>query len=408
MIRILVADDNPRRHAKLREALTGLSNIPVDLDLVTSANEARQRLELVRYDLMVIDIVLPLRADDNPSEQHSLDLLTEITEYETGQKPGQIVGLTADPAIAGRVAPRFGSHLWTVIHYTENNDAWISQIVNCVKYIREGETRPQTTNYKTDLAVICALSDPEFKALTALSWEWSEPRPLDDVTFVRDGQFKAGGKSRSVIAACAPRMGMVASALIAGRLIQAARPRMLAMVGICAGVRGKTNLGDVILADPSWDWQSGKRARAGEGSLFAIAPHMLDVDATVRARFEQMRSQKTLFSSIADQWTTDAPAQLKLVIGPVASGSAVIADSSLVPEIQAQHREVCGVEMEAYGVYAAAAASPGPKPLVFSLKSVCDFADELKNDAHQAYAAYTSAQTLKLFAETYFGTFEGH
>ncbi len=26
------------------------------------------------------------------------------------------------------------------------------------------------------------------------------------------------------------------------------------MLGICAGVKGKTELGDVIVADPSWDW----------------------------------------------------------------------------------------------------------------------------------------------------------
>lgn len=407
MIKLLVADDNPRRHQKLREALGSISDaVPFELDVVTSANEARQRLERIHYDLMIIDIILPLRPEDEPNEQHSLDLLTELTEYETHRKPNLIVGLTADPELAGRVAPRFDAHLWTVIRYADDNDAWVTQVLNCVRYIHDASARPRAPDFQCDLAIVCALPDPEFRAVLDLPWQWSAPRPLDDVTFVRDGVFEAGGRRRSVMVTCAPRMGMVASALLAGRLIQTARPRILAMVGICAGIRGKTNLGDVLLADPSWDWQSGKRARADEGSLFAIAPHMLDVDATVRARFEQMRSQRALFSAISDAWPRPAPAQLKLVIGPVASGSAVIADSTLVPEIQFQHREVCGVEMEGYGVYAAAAACPGPKPLVFSLKSVCDFADELKDDAHQAYAAYTSAQTLKMFAETYVGSFE--
>lgn len=406
MIKVLVADDNPRRHQKLRHALGEIAGITVQLDVVTSANEARQSLAGQQYDLMVMDIILPLRAEDDPSEQHSLELLTELTEFDSQHKPNLIVGLTADPELAQRVAPRFEAHLWTVVRYSDDNDTWVAQIVNCVRYIHDLNVRPQRTGYQTDLVVLCALPEPEFRAVMDLPWNWSAPRPLDDVTFIREGSFQAGGQTRSVMAACAPRMGMVASALLAARLIMISRPRMLAMTGICAGIRGKANLGDVVLADPSWDWQSGKRARGDEGSLFAVAPHMLDVDATVRARFEQMRADRPLFSGIADAWPNPAPAQLKLVIGPVASGSAVIADSTLVPEIQSQHREACGVEMEAYGVYAAAAATPGPKPLVFSVKSVCDFADELKDDTHQAYAAYTSAQTLKHFVETYFSSLD--
>jgi nucleoside phosphorylase len=57
--------------------------------------------------------------------------------------------------------------------------------------------------------------------------------------------------------------------------------------------------------------------------------------------------------------------------------------------------------MEAYGVYLAAQECSLPRPTCFSLKSVVDFADGDKNDRYQKYAAYTSAQTLKHFIETY-------
>jgi len=70
--------------------------------------------------------------------------------------------------------------------------------------------------------------------------------------------------------------------------------------------------------------------------------------------------------------------------------------------VDTQQRKLLGVEMEVYGVYAAAAYSNRPKPAVFAMKAVCDFGDEKKDDAHQAYAAYTSANALKGFVEAYF------
>jgi nucleoside phosphorylase len=65
------------------------------------------------------------------------------------------------------------------------------------------------------------------------------------------------------------------------------------------------------------------------------------------------------------------------------------------------HRELIGVEMEIYGLYAAANNSSNPRPKVFALKSVCDFADSEKDDKAHKYAAYTSARVLEALMERY-------
>ena len=57
--------------------------------------------------------------------------------------------------------------------------------------------------------------------------------------------------------------------------------------------------------------------------------------------------------------------------------------------------------MECYGLFAAAFRAPIPRPTPIAFKSVCDFADPDKNDGDQAYAAYTSANALRVFFETY-------
>ncbi len=89
------------------------------------------------------------------------------------------------------------------------------------------------------------------------------------------------------------------------------------------------------------------------------------------------------------------------MLGPVASGSAVLADGNVVQEIKAQHQELIGIEMEIYGLYAAAYAASAPQPKVFAVKGVCDFADPDKGDDHQRYAAYASANVARLLIEKY-------
>jgi nucleoside phosphorylase len=95
-------------------------------------------------------------------------------------------------------------------------------------------------------------------------------------------------------------------------------------------------------------------------------------------------------------------AQLSLRTGAVASGSAVIADADVVSEIQRKDRSLIGIEMEVYGIYAAANYASFPRPTAFAMKSVCDFGTKIKNDEFQVYAAYTSARVFALFCERHF------
>ena len=61
-----------------------------------------------------------------------------------------------------------------------------------------------------------------------------------------------------------------------------------------------------------------------------------------------------------------------------------------------QNRSVVGLDMETYGVYAAAQAASIPIRAI-SLKAVCDKGDKEKNDKYQAYAARVSAAAVHRF-----------
>jgi nucleoside phosphorylase/CheY-like chemotaxis protein len=403
-LKILIADDNPRRYQKLMGVLADRGIDRQSVDVVTSANDARDRLDANRYDLFVLDILLPLRVEDEPDSRNALDLVNEVSEGAFAYRPGQMVGITADEKAAISASPVFADRLWTLVRYTDESDEWSQQIANCASYLNDRSGERSIEPSAVDVAIICALSDPELSAVLSLDWRWGAPRPIDEVTFVNDGVVESDSRKFTAVACATPRMGMVHAALLAAKVITTLRPRILIMGGICAGVPAKAAIGDVILFDPSWDWQSGKRLRESGATQFAAAPHQLPAPASVRAHMQQLAADNNALAGLVGKWRGARPAAPpRLRTGPVASGSAVLADGEVIAEIKEQHRELLGVEMEAYGIYAAAHWSGAPQPLAFALKAVCDFADEKKNDDYQGYAAFTSAGVIDLFVRRYAG-----
>lgn len=402
-MKILIVDDQSRRYEKLVDSFGRIGIDRKEIDIAISANDARDRLGSVRYDLLVLDILLPLWSEREPDVQYSIDLLVELHEGEEYYRPRHIIGISSDKEVAGRAFKIFQERTWTIVEYSHSTDDWMNKILNCVLYIKDKgkNNNPIESTHKIDLAIICALEKPELEEVLKLPWHWSAARPLDDIIFAHDGYFEIEGRRFSVCATSASRMGMVSTALRSAAVISLLRPRLIAMCGICAGVKGKVNIGDVILADPAWDFQSGKRVRDKGNVQFSVSPHHLCAPVLVRTHVEQIAREKEALRSIADQFTDPSSDQVRVVIGPLASGSAVLADGEVVNEIKSQHRELFGVEMEVYGMYAAAYSASSPRPLPFALKAVCDFADPDKNDKHQRYAAYTSANVLRLLMEKY-------
>jgi len=401
-MRVLVAEDNRQKVQRLVELLVQRCEIPRDaVDVVATIQDARARLKSQHYDLLVLDIVLPIRAEDEPSRKGAIEILEELSTRNSLRRPGRIIGLTAYDDALQEAAPYFASRVWTLIKYEFETDEWANQIANCVAYIQAQASQPRHPNFQTDVCIVAALPSVEMEAISRMGWSWTAPEPIDDTTFVRRTRFKSAGREFTAVAAVAPRMGMVAAALLSARLIECERPRYLVNAGICAGVENKANFGDIVLGDPCWDWQNGKHVASATEHRFAIAPDQLSVSNFVRARADQLRANIGLWSEVRARWPSPPDTELKLRIGPMASGSAVLADENLLETIVQQHRNLVAVEMEAYGVYAAAISARFPRPTVFALKSVCDFANGDKDDQWQAYAAYTSASAVRIFFETY-------
>jgi nucleoside phosphorylase len=102
-------------------------------------------------------------------------------------------------------------------------------------------------------------------------------------------------------------MGGIATANAAAPLVHEYRPRCLAMCGVCAGQRGKTALGDVIIADRLWTYDTGSTvlerddATGQDVARFKADPFQYQLSAVWRQRAESFRPDK------GAQWLTQRP-----------------------------------------------------------------------------------------------------
>lgn len=250
--------------------------------------------------------------------------------------------------------------------------------------------------FKSDIGIICALEFPELAAvITALGGEgaWEEVGDTRLTHVYREATMTttAGAKLR-VIATTSTSMGLTAAAIATTHLVLQFRPRLVAMIGIAAGTRsGGKQFGDVLVADPTVDYNSGKVVFEGGIREFQPDPYPIGLNPRLRSVLQKYRSH-AVFNEIRKRWGGATPSSPnRLHVGPVGAADQVIDDETRITEIRKNWRKLIGVEMETYGVYRAVNEAPEPKPRVVSFKAVCDFAAE-KSDSWQEFAAFTAAE----------------
>jgi nucleoside phosphorylase/CheY-like chemotaxis protein len=398
VISVLVVEDDNVKFGRIHNAL---EQVGVDSNAIKHAitsSQAMQELNAKEFDLLLLDMNLPRRLGEPPIRGGGVELLLDIHRDRSIRPPRYIVGLSAFEDVVVEFGERFADLLWTLVLYSENSNQWIAQIGAKIAYIQAAKGSRNFTDGATfgiDLGIVCALEGVEFAAVRALPCGWQPLRLERDETRYISGTIQEDRTAFSVIAAAAPRMGMSASAVLTSKIIAQFRPRLIVMVGICAGRVEKTGLGDVIVADPCWDWGSGKIDSINDAPNFRPAPHQVEIDTDLGALLKEICTDVGMLAEIKSVARgTKPPNELKVHFGPLASGAAVVANSHVFNNLLQQHRNLLAIEMEAYGVVSACKGLGKPRPASLIMKAVCDFADKDKDDDFQEYAAHTSALLL--------------
>lgn len=397
-MKLLVVDD---AHAKVELVALAIASTKLDVCLSheTNATSARRRLREEEFDLLLIDLQLPDMAGATPNPKGGLEFFDVLLQDSQVVLPAEILFVTSEDCLIeqGRSeVERRGSALCAI---SASSTSWLDTLAGQIRLAaRRAERRLQSF----DFAVITALAS-ELDAVLKLDYGWEKMRLKGDPTLYHRGSFESDGVRRNVIAASALQKGMASSAALASKLVLKFRPKLLAMAGICAGVRGKVGLGDVIVGNPTWDWGSGKHAETESGSsVFRLAPKQSELSVGLATLCDEIARSSEFLRKVRAGWESRVPpGEFRGHVGPMASGASVIANASVGEEIAAQNKDLIAIEMEAFAVMVAAEYSTMAPMHSVAIKSVCDFADADKVNDWQPYAAYTSAS----FADELFKNF---
>lgn len=404
-MKVLVVEDNNEKYNRIHAVLEQAGLATGDITHAIAAAPAFEHLRLTQFDLMLLDVNIPRRLGQASHRGGGLELLRELGRETELRRPTYIVGLTAFEDVVAEFGSAFEEQLWSLVHYQESSDQWISQLLVKVNYIQAANRSRNFSDgqtYGCDLAIITALDTVEFDAVQRLHLGWEALRLQHDETRYLSGSISTATGTKSIIAAAAPRMGIAASAVLSAKVIHQFRPRYIAMVGICAGRPDKVSIGDLIIADPTWDWGSGKLITENGEPKFLPSPHQLDLDPDTAALLKNLGKDANLLNEVRHSTTGTKPkTELSAHVGPLVSGAAVVAHKPTFDSLLAQHRGILGVDMEVYAVAAAALGSAKPRPKFLVIKGVSDFADENKVDDFQQYAATASANFLIMAARQF-------
>lgn len=406
-MKILIVEDDVNKLRNIAAAIVEVEGIEFgDIESLTDATAAKRLLRNRSFDLLVLDLHLPDRIDLAPTPSGGVDFMRSLTSRQDFFVPTHVVAISGNSDALAAAVEDVGE-LWGVIRYDPTSTRWREQLQTRVRYAqaawrsmlgRPRETRP------CDVAILTALNE-ELDAILRLPLAWSQFKPDGDGTRYHEATVVTERGPMRLVAATASRMGMAASAAHASKMIDLYRPRYLVIAGVTGGVRGRVNLGDILIADPSYDWGSGKHEFVNGQKVFAPNPDQLRLNPDLRPELIKASKDQNLLSAIRASFPGNKPDHpLECHVEAVGSGAAVLSDAAIIDDLKAHNRKLHGVEMEIYGVMMAAEVCAKPRPLAFSVKSVSDFADPTKADDVRPYALHASANFILRFITDYLGS----
>ena len=262
--------------------------------------------------------------------------------------------------------------------------------------------RAEPTERNVDALIVCALK-LETEALVAAGGKdetWNSP-PEDQRQYraKHTTYFSVEGQEITVATVRPSNMGLTAAAVCTTQCILQYRPRIVILTGIAAGVKGRVDIGDVLVPNPSYDYRSGKIVEESGRTVLQPDAFAVPIAPELAGLVEDAATTEFLAGLKSGCKWEQPPNAIEVRIGTVGAADQVVNAGVVVSEAQGHARNLIGLDMESYAVYFAAREAPCPRPLFIAFKSVSDFAVD-KKDQYRPYAAHVAAGFTRQFLRT--------
>lgn len=377
MKKILLIEDNERKRNAL---LAHLSKSGVQDEQVIVAKTMTDFAANLCADigLFIIDLQLP-SLDDTAASQNGKAILQSIVK--AGKGDALLIAISSYPNDFPDLREYYESHGCILADFS-NAKSWQSTLDHLLIQLRKTVT--------FDFIVFCALQEERNPFVTLLPGTQVNRSGIDC--------FDIKLKTAQGTVVLLPKMGLVNAAVTAAQCIDRFSPNIVGMSGICGGFKKRASLGQLFVSSMAYEYQSGKWASDG----FLQEPYQVPTDHVTLTYLRSLTNADGLIGKLEEGFNGTRPSEAhKPDVGIFTSGSAVIADSKYMANIETIHRKVNCLDMEIFGIKRAAELSP-LKPPCICAKVVVDLGDRKKGDSIHTYGSYISAKFLIHALEHYF------
>lgn len=430
-IKLLIVEDTPEKLNAIKNAIHDCKltkeGVQFIIETATCFSQAQSLLENDYFDTIILDLKIPVMPSGESRIEHSKSLY-EFVRDVAPYKPFYVLGLTSVPL--DEVGQDFIETANFTIRTYDSEGSWLDQLMNRVSFVlgaKSGLSHYLNNNSGLDALIVTARKKNEFDPIVdQIEWLGDANAPKPELGDIRNTFGKVDveeGKSISLGVVCLDEMGLSHSAAVTAGLVSILRPRYLAMLGMCCGLKkivrpdeagrlpgAVCKLGDVIVARETCCWDEGKyvdtdpsltespffnnRAvdKSPDPSFWRRVDRLLDeekgeISDSIKSLYEGYDVDQVQSSLIGDVvFSSDA----SVLWGSMVSGACVIDSEEMIEAIEKRFPRALGLEMEAHSIYSASASTIGLQPNALVIKGVADFGDGTKAKPVQAMASRAS------------------
>lgn len=401
-MKILIIHDRVEVGSELQRIAEATAGSGAKVELVHDVFSSRDRLKAGFYDLVVVDLTLPVKTGSaHVSLQNTQMLLDEIFNGDVNV-PADVVGISREAEVLSLLRTTIGEHLMACLH-EDTDGAWREAFRTKILYLmnaRSARRLVANSSYDADLVVVTAL-DKEALPYSHLF----EPAASSDFPGAREFSFQdAPGKIRKGYIYSIGQAGQPPCGSATQALLTQFRPKLIVMTGFCGGVAERVGFGDLVAfgTTSAWDYGKWEQIEDAAGKRTVFRPRPMPLSCPTDGIREMVR--EAMASGFSPDPETLA-AVLKMSEGKITdwklrlrgagSGSAVVTSLETLDGIVGRDEEIWAIDMESYAFYYACLHTPVLRPDFICIKSVADHCNGEKNSDYHDSCSLISAQFVK-------------
>ena len=379
MVKVIITEDDDNKRTEIVSFVESQGIPKKNIAIATTLAEFAAKLDS-DVNVCIIDIRIPAY-EGGEADQNGRGILQIIEGKSKGKV--KLLAISAYPEEFGELRLTFERQGCLLTDFN-HKEVW----QNALRLL----LLQSNTQDKFDFLIFVALTK-ERAPYTAFSELHGKAVTEDGITRY---DVEIAGKSGAIIEL--PAMGLIDAAIMASKCIEKYTPDLVAMSGICAGFPENAKIGQLLISELSFEYQSGKWTTDG----FKQRPYQVPVSDRIRVLVHHLVENKELNSQLETGWSGPRPSELSFPkFGVFTSGSAVIADETYISQIAEQHDKVSGLDMEVHAIHRAGYLSRS-NPDVLCAKVVVDLANSEKDDKIQDYGCYVSSRFIVQAVREYY------